>query len=209
MQAAQHLVQVDQAGGQARQAPVAREGLRGHIDRALDRLAERLEPARRCPGLGQRIELLLSVLDLVARRVVGVGHRLGSDIAADPDQLAPQGQVMDQPGIIGGVCGRRRAVHQVGQIAEPAQFLKGHVASEPLHQHDGLGQLALADVLFHSREQAGVEGFVEVVGLQSVAHAFVGGIVEQDRAQQGLLGLDVRGRVGRDRIAWPKVEGGS
>ena len=210
MQPAELLVQVDQPGGHARQSAVAREGLRSHLDCALQRVGEGLEAGGGAAGLGQGVELLLGLLDLVAGFGLcvldgGVGH-----LAADTQHLAPEGQVVDDAGVVGGVGGRRRTVYQVGEIAQAAQVLERRVAPEPLHQHDGLGQLALADILLHRGEQALVEGLVEVTALQPVAQPLVGGVVEQHRTQQGLFGFQIVGGGG-DRLAGRrtgKAEGG-
>ncbi len=207
VQAAQHLVEIDEAGAEAGHAAVARIGLGGHVDGAADGVGERDEAAGGRAGLGQGIELLFGGLDLVAGGAVGVDHRLVGDIAADADQLAAQGQVVDHPGIVDDIGRRRGPVDQVGQIAQAAQLLEGGIAAEAFHEHDRLGQLALADVLLHGGEQPGVERLVEVVGLEVVAQAFIGGVVVEDRPQQGLFGLDVGGGVGRGRVDGSQVEG--
>jgi hypothetical protein len=102
------------------------------------------------------------------------------------------------------------AVDQVRQIADAAQLLERRIALEPFEQHDRLGQLALADVLLDHRKQAGVERLVEVGRVQLVAQPLIGRVVEQERAEQRLLGLEVvrgvrEGFVVRDGT---QVEGG-
>ncbi len=139
--------------------------------------------------------------------MLGVALGGDRDVAADTDQVAADGQVIDQPAIIGGVGRRRGAIHQIGQIAQAAQFLEGHVLAKPLHQHDGLGQLTLANVLLHGREQALVEGLVEVAPLQLVAQALIGRVVEQQRAQQRLFRLDIGGRMLGVGLGGAQVEG--
>ncbi len=206
MQAAQLLVQVDQAGGQAGQAAIAAEGLGRHLHRAAQRVGEGHEPGRDRAGLGQAVELLFGALDLIAGAAVGGGGPDG-DLAADADQVAAQGQVVDQPAIFGGVGPWRGAVHQIGQIAQPAQLIEGGVLAEPLHHHDRLGQLALLDVLFDGREQPGVERLIEVARLQLVAQPLEHAVVEQQRAQQGLLGFQIVRRVSDPRVVGPSIVG--
>ena len=201
MQAADLGVQVDQAGGETGQTPVAAVGLGGHGHRAMQGVGEGNEPLGDAPGLGQGVELLFRRLDLVAGRKFGValgGH--AGNVAADPDQVAAERQVIDRAGIVGGIGGRRGAVYQVRQIADPAQFRKAHVPGELLGHQDRLGQLTLADVTFDGREQTLVEGLEEMATLQIVADPLEGGVVIEQRAQQRLFGLDIGGRVGDRHI---------
>ena len=170
------------------------------------------EPGGDPAGLGEAVELLLGRLDLVLGGELGVAlASCRGDLAADADQVAPQGQVIDRPGVVGGVGGRRGAVDQVGQVAHAAQFFETHVAGELLGQQDRFGELALADIAFDGGEQALVERFEEVARLQAVADPLEGGVVVEQRAEQRLLGLHIGRRVGDRRVVGdgPQVEGGN
>ncbi len=112
---------------------------------------------------------------------------------------------MDHPGVVGRIGRRGRAVDQVGQVAQPAQLLEARIAAEALDQHDRFGQLALADVLLHRREQALVEWLIEVRRLQRIADPLIGGVVEQDGAQQRLLGFEVGRRPGGEGIVGAQI----
>jgi hypothetical protein len=121
VQAADLLVQVDQAGGEAGQAAVAAVGLGGHGDRALQGGGEADEAGRDAAGLGEFEQLLFGLLDLVAGVELGVALLgEGGDVPADADQVAPQRQVVDRAGVVRGVGGRRGAVDEVGEIAHAA-----------------------------------------------------------------------------------------
>ena len=75
LQPAQLLVEIGEAGGDARQAAVALIGLRGHVDGIGQRAGENgSKPLPYLPDLGQLVELLLGTLDLhrAARRSIGV-----------------------------------------------------------------------------------------------------------------------------------------
>ena len=197
MHAADLGVEVDEAGGQARQAAVAAVGLCGHGQGALDGVAERHEALGHAAGLGQLVELLFGGLDLLLGVELGVARLgLGGDLAADADQVPAQGQVVDGAGVVGGVGRRRGAVDQVGQIADAAQFLERGVAGELFGDEDRLGELTLADIGLDGLEQALVERLEEVAGLEVVAEALEGGVVEQQGAEQGLFGLDIGRRAG-------------
>ena len=196
MQAAQLLVQVDQAGGDTRKAAVAGEGLRGHLHSALQGVCEVLEAGGGGACLSQGVELLLGLLDLLAGFGLGILDGGLGHLAADAQHFAPERQVVDDAGVVGGVGGRRRAVHQVGEVAQTPQVLERRVAPEPLHQHDRLGQLAFTDVFLHCRKEALVERLEEVTALQPVAQPLVGRVVEQHGPQQGLFSFEVVGRGG-------------
>ncbi len=174
-------------------------GLGGHGDGAVESVGEGHEALIAAAGLGQGEELGLGGLDLVTGRTLGValGGLLG-DLAADADQVAAQGQVVDGAGIVRRVCGGRRPVHQVGQVADAAKFLESRVAVELFGQQDRFGQLALPDRTLDRRPEPLVERLVEVPGLQEVTDPLEGGVVVEEGAQQSLFGLDVGWGV-RDR----------
>lgn len=199
MHAADLLVHVDQASGKAGQTAVPAVRFRGHRHGAAQGVGEVHEARRHATSLGELIELLFGRLDLVAGVHLGVALLRGrGDVAADADQVAAQGQVVDRRAVVRRVRGGRRAVDQVGQIADAAQFLEGGVAAELFRQQYGLRELALADVVRDRLEQPLVERLVEVLRLQVVAQPFEGGVVVQKSAQQRLFSLDV-GRDVRDR----------
>jgi hypothetical protein len=211
VQAAQLLVEVHQASRQARQATVAAVGLGGHLHGPGQGVLEGHETGRGGAAFGQGVELLFRLFDLVAGGDVGIGALgLDHDLAADADQIAAQGEVVDGAAVVLGVGGRRRALEQVGQVADAAQLLEGGVLLELLGQQDRLGQLALADVGLDGAEQPLVERLVEVAALEQVAQPFIGGVVVHQDAQQRLLGLDVRGGGGDVGIVvdGSQVEGG-
>ena len=130
MQPAELPVEVDQAGGNARQLPVPLEGLRRHLHRPVQGVGEGDEALGRPTGLRQGEKLLLGLFDLVAGRQFGVRGGFGGDLSADAYQIPPERQVIDGAGVVGGVGRRRRPVHKVGEIAHAAQFLERGVAAE-------------------------------------------------------------------------------
>ena len=195
VQAAQLLVQIHQAGRHARQPAVTAIGLGGHLDGPAQGIGKVDKAGGGRAGLGQCIELSLCGLDMVAGGAVAViGRRC--NVAANSDQVAAKGQIIDHTGIVRRVGSRGRAVDQIGQIAQAAQLFKGWFALEPLHQHDGLGQHALADMFLDGSKQALVEGLEEVPRLKQVAQPLIGSVVIEQRTEKGLLGLDIGGHVG-------------
>ena len=157
MQAAQHLVEVGQAGGEARQAAVAAVGLGRHVHRARPGRRRRSdEAAGGAAGLGQGVELLLGRLDLVAggesRVALGGGD---GDLAADADQVAAQRQVVDHPAIVGRVGGRaaRGRRGRRGSAGRPAPRTPGSRWNCSAIRI-GSASWPLADVLLDRLEQA-------------------------------------------------------
>ena len=134
-------------------------GAGGYGDRPVQGVGEGDEALGDAAGLGERIELLFGGLDLVAGRAVGValGRHIG-DVAADTDQVAAQRQVVDRPGVVRGVGGGRRAVDEVGRMADAAQTSKPTSRANCSAIKIRLGELALADVALDGGEQPLVEG---------------------------------------------------
>ena len=98
--------------------PPSREKASGVISTApCSESAKGLEAGGGAAGLGQGVELLLGLLDLVAGFGLGVLDGGVGHLAADTQHLAPEGQVVDDAGVVGGVGGGGRAVHQVGEVA--------------------------------------------------------------------------------------------
>ena len=116
LQAAHHLVEVAHAGRDAGEATVALEGLGRHVDGGGERVGEALEAAVVAAGFGDRVELALGLLDLVARRhvdrrVVGAIH----DVFADQDQVAPGREVVHRAAVVLGVDDRGRLGREAGE----------------------------------------------------------------------------------------------
>ena len=212
MQPAELTVEVDQPGGGSRQLAVALEGFGRHLHRSMQGVGEGDEALGRPAGLGQGEQLLFGLFDLVAGGHLGVGGGLCGDLAADANQVSAQGEVVDGAGVVGGVGGRRRAVHEVGEIADAAELLERSVPAEAVRQQDRVGGLAAADMLLHHLEQALVERLEEMARQQPIRQPLVGGVVIEQGAQQRLLRLDIAGHGLAERrrggFGRGEVEGG-
>ncbi len=196
MHTSKHSIKVFKARRKAGKTTIAIISLGRHFKRTGKRHFKRLESSCCPPGLGQGEQLLFRRLDLVARGELGITHLGGGgDVAADADEFAAKGEVVDRPGVIRRLGGRWRAIHHVGEIAYAAQLLERRVALELLGEQGGVGQLAAAHVQLDGGEQASVERLVEMLGLERVGQPFEGAVVVQQGAQEGLLGFDVGGRL--------------
>ena len=95
MQAAKFFVQCLQAGGNARQAAITLIGGGRCFDGFGERLFEPDKSARGRAFLGKIIELLLGVLDQFARLGIRLLGRIIGQLVANSDQLATQGEFID------------------------------------------------------------------------------------------------------------------
>ncbi len=171
---------------------VALEGLAGHVDGKRHRIVERLETAVVTAVFGQFEEAALRVLDLRLRR--HVERRVEGDVDhvfADGDQRAAQRQVVDRPAVVLGIDDRHGFGGEAGEILchrQVADLVVG--GQEGLDRHR-VGGLAHADDVAGDLEDLAVQGFVEMDGLQKVGDAVIGVVIDQDRAEQSLFGLDI------------------
>ena len=156
-----------------------------------ERGREGLEPAIVAARLGDLVEAPLGLLDLGAGRVVD--RRVEGDVdhlLADGNQAAPHRQIVDGATIIGrvddggGLGGESR---EILRHREPADIV---LAQPGLQRHRG-GDLAGPDQGAGHLEDAAVNLLAEMLRLQEVRDPVEGVVVDEDGAEQRLLGLDV------------------
>ncbi len=192
MQPAQLLVEVDQAGGDAGQAAVALVGGVGDIHRVGHGLEKALEAAFGDALFAQLVEPLFGLDDLFARLAVDLDlGGLGRDVAAERDQFAPHGEVVDHLGIVARGIGRDRGPGEAGEIGGAAQFLQPRIILEKGLERDRRGERVLLDAGGGDLEDAGVDGIVEMLGADQRGDAVIDVVVGQDHAQKLLFGLDI------------------
>ena len=200
LQAAHLLVEIGEAGGETRQAAVAPIGVGGHVDGVGQRGGERLEARAVFAGLGQLVKLLLGAFDLhrwrrVDRRIEGgVDHHL-----ADLDELAADGEVVDGAAVIlgiddgGGVGGKPAEILRHGKLAHR------RIGLEEGLERDRRGALAAQDQLRRRLEDARVQRVIEMRRLEEGRDAVDRLVVDEDRAEQRLLGLEIMRRLAKHR----------
>ncbi len=179
------------------------EGGIGHVHGSGQRRVERLEALSVLVLLGERIEASLRLVDLRARRTVdaclvgAVDH-----VLADHDQRAAGGQVIDRAAILGRIDDGRGIGGKAAQILRHGGVLVDRlgILEERLHRH-GRGELAGVDQRRERLEDARVQGIVEVRRGQKARDAVQRFVVDEDRAEQGLLGFQVmRGLAEGNRL---------
>ena len=192
VQAAEALVEVDEAGREAGEAALALVGRVRHLDRVDDGAAEGLEALVDLALLAELVERLLGLDDLVLGLAVELGARgLVGDVLAEQDQLAPDREVVDQLGVVAGGEERDRCAgeaHEVGGAAELAQA--GVVLEEGLDGDRGRERVP-PDPLGGDLEDAGVDGVEEVRRLHEVGDPVVDVVVDEERSEQRLFRFDV------------------
>ena len=195
VQAAELVVEVDEAGGHAGHAAVAVVGAFHHGDGAGQGLAERPEAALVLAFLGEAEKVLLGLLDLLARRgvhLVVVG--LVDDVLAEGDELAPEVEVVDRAGVILGVDDGHRRADKAREILGAADVAERLVVLEIVLESDRVGELAALDELEDGLVDAAVDGLEEMFGPQEPRDDMGLLVVDQQGAQERLLGLVVVGK---------------
>ena len=193
--------------GDAGQFAVALERLGGHVDGDGQRLREALEAAVIAAGFGKFVKLALGVLDLGARGEID--RRIEGDIdhvLADPDQVAAQRHVVDRAAIVLRVDDRGGLGREAREVLADRHAADIGVGGQEGFQRDGGRDLAHPDQAAGGLENGLVDRLEEVLRLQKVGNPVERVVVDQDRAQQALLRLDIMwcapvdrsSRVGRE-----------
>ena len=200
-----HLgIEVFQPGGDAGELAVALVGARRHVDRGGERLREALEARAEAAGLGDFVELSFGVLDLLARGEIDRRvERLIDHVLADTDQIPPHRQVGDGMAVVGGVDDGGGLGREAGEILAGVQPADIDVGGQEGLERDRRGDLAGADQVGRKLVKLLVQRLEEMPRLEEVRDPVERLVVDQDRAEQRLLGLDVmrrNTRLGRGRF---------
>ena len=135
--------------------------------------------------------MALGRLDLLARGMVDRGVEGDvDDLLADVDQPAPHREVVDHAAVVGRVDDGGGLGREAGEVLRHGDAAEVVVAQERL-QRDGGGDLAGPHERRCHLEDPAVDLLGEVLGLEEVRHAVEGVVVDQDGAEQRLLGFHV------------------
>ncbi len=195
LQPAQLAVEVPEPGGQSGEPALALIGARGHVDGGGEGGFEPLEPAAIASGLRQLVEATLGVLDLVARREID--RRVEGDIdhvLADPDQLAPDREVVDRAAVVQRVDDGGRFGGEAGEILRGCQPGDVDIGRQERLQRHRRCELAGPDKGARDLEDLLMDRLEEVRRLEKVADPIERLVVDEDRPQERLLRLDVMRR---------------
>jgi hypothetical protein len=173
--------------------PFALVGGRRHVDGRRERIGEALEAAVVAARLGQFVEPPLRLLDLVPGR--GLHGRVEGHVdhvLADGDQVPAHREVVDGAAVILRVDDRGRLGGEAGEVLRDGDAAQVLIAQEGLHG-DRRRDLAGLDQARGHLVDAPVQVLDEVRGLEEVRDPVIGVVVDQDRAQERLFGVDVAG----------------
>ncbi len=178
-----------------------------HGDGAGQHRRELPEAAFELALLREHEELLLGDLDLLAAalrhgRIVGLVDQL----LADVDQAALEPEVVQQPAVVAGVEDRLGGAGEAREIARAVELAQRLVLVERDLEGQVVGEPALLDQPAHRLEDPTVHRLVEMLRPQELRDPVIGLVVDQDRAEQRLLGLDVV-RLGAKAGRRPRLEG--
>ena len=125
----------------------------------------------------------------IHRRIVGHVHQ----VFADDDQLAPYRQIVNRAPV--GLCvdDGRCGSGKPSEILRDCQFANWRLRSEEGLERDRGGMLPGLDQLAHHLEQLAMQRLEEMRGLQEARDPVEGLVIDEDRAEQSLLGFDVVG----------------
>ncbi len=184
-------VEIREARRDAGQRPFSLIGPCRHVDGDLQRIGKALETAVVASRLRDLIEAPLGLLDLFARTRVDGGVISDVDhILADRDELAPHREVIDAAAEIVGVDDRGRIGGEPRQILRHGDAAEVVLAEKRL-QRDRRRELALANYRARDLEDAAMDLLDEMLAPQEIRDAVERVIVDEDRAQQRLLGLEI------------------
>ena len=191
LQPAHIAVEIREPRGDAAQRTVALISAGGHVDGGFERIGKSLEAAVISTSLGDLIEAPFRLLDLLARarvdwRVIGDVD----DVLADRNELASHREVVDAAAIVVSVDDRRRFAGEAGEILRHRHAAEIVVAEERL-ERDRRRQLARPDQRSGDLEDAAMDLLDEMLAPEEVGNAVERVIVDEDRAEQRLLGLEI------------------
>ena len=169
------------------------------IVRVVEEHPQRREPHVHAP-LADREELRLGAVDRrLDVRAVLVPDR--GDLARGGDEVPQDCLALDDPRVMDGVDGRGRPVAQRGQVRAPAHALEPPGPLEGLRDGHDVDRLAAFEQLEDGAVDEAVGLTVEVLRAQELGDLHDGVAVDEDRAEDRLLGVDALGREAVDHVS--------
>ncbi len=180
--------------GDPREVTSRIQGALGRLQRGQARLAEILD--RPHLGLAARnaVERGFGLLDLRLRVDAFAGvERIVDERAPNPRKFAEQREIENLPRKVARADQTRAAAGQLRKIADPAHRLHRLVGLEIRFQRHRCRDAVALDERHRLLKDAAVKRFEEMVGGQRDGQIFDDSVVDQDRAEERGLGLDITG----------------
>ena len=189
LQAGGHLVEIDEAGRHAGDEPLVLLQLLDRREAALHEIAQRHEPGAD-PVFGDREDRPLRLVEEQVRLLLRL-VRLGQDLVGRVDQAAERRLLLDDLRVVLDVGRARHAVGQRRDVGRPADLVELAAARQLLLERDEIDRVAALAERDHLLEDAAVRVAEEVARVDQLGGVVERLVVDQDRAEHGLLGLEI------------------
>ncbi len=163
-------------------------------ERALDNLIERLQPLRDAL-LAHLQQLVLGHVQHFESRLALVG-RTRNRRRTDRHQLPQQALVLDDPDVVFNDRPQRQTLGQRRQVSHAAHRLDLLVARQLVRQRHNVHGALRVHQIAHAQEDALMRIKREIARVQLLSRLRVRCVIQQNRAQNGLFGVDVRRQPG-------------
>ena len=187
-----------EAGGYSGKAAARIERLLSHLYGHSGGLGEALDAALAPAFFRDPVERSLGRLDLALGIDLLAGvESLLDHVAADPDQGAEQGELVNLLGEIAGADDRRAAPGELGEIGGAAELLHLLVRLEQRPESHRRGDHVPVDELQYLLVDPGVERLVEMIGPELELDVLGEPVVDHQSAEQSRLRVHILGQSGR------------
>ena len=189
LESRRHLVEIDEAARHAGDQPLVLLELLDHRVAGIDELAE-LDEAGAQPVLGDLEDRPLGFVEQ------GVGVLLGlvrtrQDVGGRLDQPPHRRFFLDDLGVVLDVGRARHAVGEGADVGRPADFFNLVRSRQLVLDGDEIHRLAAVGERHHLLEDAAVRIAEEVLGVDDLGGLVEDLVVDENRAEHALLGLEV------------------
>ena len=192
MQTAKLLVEVDKTGGEADDAAIMFKRKFRVLDRVHQRMANVAKTLVACAFGREHKEFLLGVFNLFFRRHIHHVLERGVDhFFADADQHALEREVVDGFAVIGDVDNGDRCRGELGQIRAAANVGERCVLVKKVFKRNRVCYQPLVVEIADGLKNTLMQRFIKMLGLEAIADVLQRLIVDQKRAKQRLLRLDI------------------
>ncbi len=201
LQAPHAGVKIGQSSCKPGKAAVTLISPRRHIDRGREGLGKALEAGIKTSRFGDFVKLALGILDMARRR--GVDRRVVGEvdhILADRDQIAADREVIDGAAEILGIDDRGRLGGEPRQVLIERKAGDIQIGRQERLQGHRRRQLVGADQTAGKLKDLPMNRLEEMLWLKEVGDAVERLVIDQDRAQQRLLSLDIMRRRAKRRF---------
>ena len=189
LEARRHLVELDEAARDAGDEPALRLQLLDHLVALVDHVADADEPGPQ-PVLGDLEDRPLGLVEQIVGVLFGV-VRAAEDFRRRLDQPAERRLLLDDLCVVLDVARSRHAVGERRDVGRAADLVELVRLDELVFDRDQIDRLAPVGERDHLLENAPVRVAEEIRRVDDFGRLIERLVVDQDRAEHALLGLQV------------------